>query len=270
MPALTAASYIWYITPSLPRRTQIEIPLQRVLNTWNPDPKDERLLHLFKAVWIARRPGGIYPIDLICKCVLSIHGRDFVPWSIVETMRQRMVPDDMLHIRNTPLRYKTMRYLHAWITRYIHSYPCKIIFEVEIPHLSDKGDQIIDDEIRRIRTVIQCKFEAIKSKIYHRLQEADVSVAVTAVNSSDDAWWVVLRNAAYLLLSIYNSMSDEADVAYITFSENRHKLLFALLPDDPFLGTLLSQLYQDSSILKKYITDHLTMEGDTKTCHLVL
>ena len=278
--------------------TQIETPLRYVLNTWNPDPKDMRLLSLFKAVWITRRSGGIYPIDLICKCALSIHGRDLVPWSIVETMRQRMISDDMLHIRNTPLRCKTMCRLHARITRYIHSYPGNIAFNVEIPHqdpcrsvdmegverkdgndvasheavaeTSDKSDQIIDGEIRRVRTDIQCHFEAIKTKIYRRLQEADVSVAVTAMNSSEDAWWVVLRNMASLLLSIYNSMGDEADVTHITFREHRSKLFFALLPDDPCSGILWSQLYHDSSILNKYITDHFTIDGDKATCNCVV
>ena len=250
--------------------TQIVIPLRIILNTWNP--KDPRLLYLYKAVFIIRRKHEVYPIDLICKCMSSVNDGDnennFIAWSIMEIMRQSIMHDDSLYACNVILRKQTMRYLHAWITKFMDTQR-DIAIHFRIPY-EKNVDKEIDKEIQRIRKDVQHKFDTIKTDINDRLLEADVSNTIVAVCLTGDASWVVFRNMAYLLLSVYNSIQHKCDISYITFTHIRHKLFLFLLPDDTHSDILLNKLYIDGSFLKNHIIESLTIVDNMKICDIAL
>ena len=162
-----------------------------------------------------------------------------------------------------------MRCLRACIINAIHAQP-GIAINFTVPYdKDDKNSKEVEKEIQRIKTDVQHKFDNIKRDINDRLLESDISVTITLAMLTGDAGWVVFRNMAYLLLSVYNSISDECDISYITFQDIRHNVFLFLLPDDASSGVRLNQFY-DGSIMKNYILKHSNIVDDKIKCDIVL
>jgi hypothetical protein len=118
-----------------------EIYLQ-VMDTWNPNANNIEVLYV--AICKRRSTKKLFPLDLICKCILSAP-TSYEPWKVIHAMSERMIDDE--DIIDHELRHKTFQVIMQNLNSLVENMPfLRVTIQSE-----QTGEMIMDQLQKEVR-----------------------------------------------------------------------------------------------------------------------
>lgn len=85
-----------FFPPSSEEVAKVDMRLKKIIRTWNPQAPPQKLFTLLQAIQLRKEGAEIYPITLICFCIISIDIKSIntIAWDIIDAMFARRTPND--------------------------------------------------------------------------------------------------------------------------------------------------------------------------------